>query len=185
MSDDARADENERPVPAATGNGTEVQISDSISTVAEQWLAIRKEAALKIDPETAEVEWWYAQTLDPYGVNPELPEEYQQVGREYFARSPGSDVWVWFGDLPDAIRSAFWDRITEKIGDAFVEAYRRVTGRELTEETDLSAFEDEETVKRMARIGACLSRRITNPAADCMCGECSDEHSNSNTSGPP
>jgi hypothetical protein len=29
----------------------------------EQWLAIRKEAALKIDPETAEVEWIYAQTL--------------------------------------------------------------------------------------------------------------------------
>ena len=24
----------------------------------EQWLAIRKEAGLKIDPETAEVEWW-------------------------------------------------------------------------------------------------------------------------------
>jgi hypothetical protein len=34
----------------------------------EQWLAIRKKEALKIDPETAEVGWWYAQTLDPYGV---------------------------------------------------------------------------------------------------------------------
>ena len=30
----------------------------------EQWLAIRKEAGLKIDPETAEVDWCYAQTLD-------------------------------------------------------------------------------------------------------------------------
>src|SRR5262249_57659808 len=56
------------------------------------WLAGRKEAGLKIDPETAEVEWTYAQTLDPYGVYPELPEEYWQVGREYFARSSGSDV---------------------------------------------------------------------------------------------
>jgi hypothetical protein len=37
---------------------------------------------------------WYAQTLDPYGVDPDLPEELQQAGREYFARSPGSDVWV-------------------------------------------------------------------------------------------
>ena len=45
------------------------------------WLAIRKEAGLKIDPETAEVEWIYALTLDPYGVYPEMPEELQQVGR--------------------------------------------------------------------------------------------------------
>ena len=56
----------------------------------DEWLAIRKEAGRKIDPETAEVEWTYAQTLDPYGIYPELPEEWQQVGREYFARSPGS-----------------------------------------------------------------------------------------------
>ena len=47
----------------------------------EQWLAIRKEAGLKIYPKTAEVEWRYAQTLDPYGVYPDLPEECQQVGR--------------------------------------------------------------------------------------------------------
>lgn len=46
----------------------------------EQWLAIRKEAARQIDPETAEVDWWYVQTMDPYGVDPDLPEEYQQIG---------------------------------------------------------------------------------------------------------
>ena len=74
------------------------------------WLAGRKEAGLKIDPETAEVEMRYAQTLDPYGVYPELPEQYRQVGREYFVRSPGSDVWVWFEDLPDAIRIALWEK---------------------------------------------------------------------------
>jgi hypothetical protein len=68
------------------------------------WLAIRKEAGLKIDPETAEVHWGYGQTLDPYGVDPDLPEELQQIGREYFARSPGSDVWVHFGDLPETVR---------------------------------------------------------------------------------
>jgi hypothetical protein len=78
--------------------------------VVEQWLAIRKETALQIDPETAKVEWWYAQTLDPYGVNPDLPEECRQVGREYFARSPESDIWVWFGDLPDTIRDALWEK---------------------------------------------------------------------------
>jgi hypothetical protein len=71
----------------------------------EQWLAIRKEAALKIDPETAEVDWSWRQTLDPYGVKDEWehPREFDQVGREYFARSPGSDVWVSFDDLPDAV----------------------------------------------------------------------------------
>jgi hypothetical protein len=81
----------------------------------EEWLAIRKEAALRIDSETAEVEWCYALTLDPYGVLPELPEEYQQVGREYFARAPDSDVWVWFGDLPDVTRNALWSRHSSKL----------------------------------------------------------------------
>ena len=79
------------------------------------WLAIRKEAGLNIDPETAEVEWIYAQTLDPYGVYPELPEECQQVGREYFARSPGSDVWVNFHDLPEATRDALWKKHGSKL----------------------------------------------------------------------
>jgi hypothetical protein len=76
----------------------------------EEWLAIRKEAGLKINAETAEVDWMYALTLDPYGVYPELPEELQQVGREYFARSPGSDIWVEFGDLPKATRDALWEK---------------------------------------------------------------------------
>ena len=49
-------------------------------------------------------------TLDPYGVYPELPEELQQVGREYFARSPGSDIWVWFGDLPEATETVLWEK---------------------------------------------------------------------------
>jgi hypothetical protein len=70
----------------------------------EQWLAVRKKAGLKIDPETAEVDWRYALTFDPYDVHPDLPEELQQVGREYFARSPGSAIWVWFGDLPESTR---------------------------------------------------------------------------------
>jgi hypothetical protein len=70
----------------------------------------RKAAGLQIDPETAEVEWTYAQTLDPYGDDPNLPEEYRQVGREYFARSPKSDAWVWFGDLPEATRDALWNK---------------------------------------------------------------------------
>jgi len=76
----------------------------------KKWLAIRKNAGHKIDPETAEVVWCYQYTLDPYGIDPELPEEYRQVGREYFARSPGSDIWVWFGDLPAATAKALWEK---------------------------------------------------------------------------
>jgi hypothetical protein len=76
----------------------------------DEFLSIRKEAGLKIDPETAEVWWEYGQTLDPYGIDPDLPEEYQQVGREYFARSPGSDIWVSFHDLPEETRNALWKR---------------------------------------------------------------------------
>ena len=34
---------------------------------------------LKIDPETAEVCWEYAQVADPYGVYPDLPEECHQA----------------------------------------------------------------------------------------------------------
>ena len=89
---------------------TEIQRQSGDQMTVKQWLAIRKEAGLKIDPKTAEVTWIYAWMFDPYGVLPDLPEEYQQVGREYFARSPGSDVWVDFGDLPAATRDALWKR---------------------------------------------------------------------------
>lgn len=76
----------------------------------EEWLAIRKEEALKIDPSIAEVEWWIAFTVDPYGVDPDLPEECKQVGREYFARNPHSDIWVSFQDLPADTRDGLWER---------------------------------------------------------------------------
>jgi hypothetical protein len=68
------------------------------------WLDKRKREALLIDPATEEVDWSFGQTLDPYGMIPDLPEKLQQVGREYFARRPGSDIWVHFGDLPDDVR---------------------------------------------------------------------------------
>src|SRR5262249_13306551 len=76
----------------------------------EKWLAIRKEAGKHIDPQTAEVACWYAETLDPYGVDPDLPDDCSCIGRQYFARAPGSDIWVRFGDLPEATREAIWKR---------------------------------------------------------------------------
>jgi hypothetical protein len=90
-----------------------MEIIMSIQT--EQWLAIRKEAGLEIDPQTAEVYWEYGQILDPYGVYQDLPEECQQVGRVYFARSPDSDIWVCFYDLPDATREALREKHKGKL----------------------------------------------------------------------
>ncbi len=67
----------------------------------EQWLQVRKEEGRKIDPDTAEV-WW----------------NWAEISDAYFVRSPGSDNWVSFYDLPDKTRrrlrerheseSAFW-----------------------------------------------------------------------------
>ena len=76
----------------------------------EAWLAIRKEAGLNIDPETAEVMWEHGYTIDPYGVYSDLSEEEKQIGRNYFARSPGSDVRVSFHDLPEATLKALRER---------------------------------------------------------------------------
>ena len=86
----------------------DVTIEDRMTP--EQWYAMCKEAGLKIDPETAEVDWWFAYTLDPYDIEPNLPEEYRQVGRAYFARSPERDIWVNFCDLPKATREALWKK---------------------------------------------------------------------------
>jgi coproporphyrinogen III oxidase len=68
----------------------------------KEWLAIRNEAGLKIDPMTAEVYWKYAEVLDPYGVL-DLRAEERCIGRSYFARAPGSDIWVSFYDLPEQV----------------------------------------------------------------------------------
>lgn len=95
-------------------SNTETDKTDSNLSV-EQWLQVRKEEALRIDAETAEVFWKYGLTMDPYGVFPDLPEEYRQVGREYFARSPGSDIWVSFSDLSAETAGKLWEMHKHKL----------------------------------------------------------------------
>jgi hypothetical protein len=63
---------------------------------------LRKAVGGQIDPETAEVAWTFAQAFDPYNDGFDIPEEMQYVDREYFARSPGSNLWILFSDLPQA-----------------------------------------------------------------------------------
>jgi hypothetical protein len=79
------------------------------------WLAIRKQEGLKIDLETAEVDWDCVQTLDPYGVWPDMPEEEQQVERGHFARCRGSDISVHFGDLTERTAAVLWKRHKAKL----------------------------------------------------------------------
>jgi hypothetical protein len=76
----------------------------------KKWIAIRKKVGQKIDPKTAEVMFRWSQIFDPYGVNPNLPKACYQVGQVGFARSPGSDVWVCFYDLPNATVKALRER---------------------------------------------------------------------------
>jgi hypothetical protein len=90
--------------------GSPVRESSAEQYRKQQWLAIRKEAGLKIDPESAELRCSWGQVVDPYGIWGVTDEE-DCVGRIYFARSPGSEVWVEFGDLPDAVCDRLWARM--------------------------------------------------------------------------
>jgi hypothetical protein len=89
---------------------TEKASTRTVSIRAEIWHALLKIAGRQIDPENVEVHWRFGQVVDPYGVYPDLPPECDCVGRCYFARAPGTLVWVEFGDLPEATRQALWMR---------------------------------------------------------------------------
>jgi hypothetical protein len=77
------------------------------------WLAIRIEAAKHIDANTAEVTFFYTRSGDPYDIYP--PAEQYNVGRSYFARAPGSSIWVWLGDLPKVVSDALWAKHSHKL----------------------------------------------------------------------
>lgn len=77
----------------------------------EEFRDRRREAVRKIDPETAEFRVFYGNSFDPYEIDPLLPDELaDHCVRSYWARSPGSDIWVWEGDLPDATLDALKKR---------------------------------------------------------------------------
>ena len=81
------------------------------STMGDEIGRMRLEAGRRVDPATAEVFFNWGQTFDPYGEDPDLPEDCRQIGRNYFARKPESDIGVSFGDLPEATVEALWERI--------------------------------------------------------------------------
>jgi hypothetical protein len=92
-----------------------VDLSKMVIRTREQheFLLIRQEAGLKIDPATAEVTWEYVQILDPYGVRNLSPEEHC-VGAVMFARAPDSDIWVSQYELPCATLDALSARRNQK-----------------------------------------------------------------------
>src|SRR5262245_60992954 len=62
-----------------------------------------------IEGRTVAVEYRWAEGRD------DLSGEEDNIGRNYFARSPGSDVWVSFHDLRAAVCDRLWTRM--KAGD--------------------------------------------------------------------
>jgi hypothetical protein len=82
----------------------------------EQWLAVRKEAALKIDSDTAEVFWQRGSKSDPHDILWDPPEEdNNNAGRNYFAYEPGSELSVSFDDLPGEICQALRRRAKDGV----------------------------------------------------------------------
>jgi hypothetical protein len=94
--------------------GTPARESETNQRRREQWLAVRKEEGLRIDPEHAQISLEHGQVGNPYGLY-DLTDEGSCIGRNYFPRSLGSNVWVSFDDLPAAVCDRLWTRM--KAGD--------------------------------------------------------------------
>jgi hypothetical protein len=83
-----------------------------------EFLRHRREAGLKIHPATAEVCWFFEPEFDRYGLGLDPSSEQDFSGlteRRYFARSPGSDIWVEFDDLPVGTKDALWEMHGRKL----------------------------------------------------------------------
>ena len=90
---------------------------------------MRKAAGARIDPATAIIWFEYAEALDPYGDERNMPAEYSCVGREWFAADPDENIRIHFEDLPDATCEALgekrgvadrdgWAQIVESLREA-------------------------------------------------------------------
>jgi hypothetical protein len=66
----------------------------------------RKEVGRRLDPNAAHVFLVYAYVLDPYGDDPDLPDEFRTAGRTWFAVDPFTGIAVHFDDLPEETRNA-------------------------------------------------------------------------------
>ena len=97
MTDNVIEFKPKKQEPLADKTWAETARKNGLDAATIAWLQIRAEEAQLIDPE-----------------------------REYWARRPGSDIWVSFDDLPDAIEEALWDRHKRNL--AFPAGFRTRTG---------------------------------------------------------
>jgi hypothetical protein len=121
----------EKPVRVRLSDDEVERISraaiDDYARKAEQFARLarpeeREAIGVRLDPATAHVFFLYSQTLDPYGDDPDLPEEMQQIGREYFACDPVDGIAVHFSDLPARTQRS----LAEKRHTAYVEGWKRI-----------------------------------------------------------
>lgn len=76
----------------------------------EAWLEIRKLEGQRIDPANVEMHWHWTEITDPYGVYGPCPKN-SCIGRTYFFRTPGSEIWVASTDIPEEKMEILWARI--------------------------------------------------------------------------
>lgn len=80
---------------------TDAHKTRMITIRAEVWHELLEIAGAQIDPATAEVVWEWGQLGDPYGLSPDPPPEGECVGRLYWARAPGTNIWINFCHLTE------------------------------------------------------------------------------------
>jgi hypothetical protein len=110
------------------------------------------------------------EVLDPYGVEGPLPDDCHCVNRTYFARAPGSDVWVCFQDLPKATIDAFHEKYLRSTfdGTAFASQAVAVTRHWYAHENDGCAFAN--AAYAAFGIGSPLGRLIDRRLNSCRIG---------------
>jgi len=83
---------------------------------AQAFLEERRKEAERIDPQTCEIAWWYADWVDIYGIFERTEHAY--FSKECFVRNGPDGIWVCGNDLPE--RGALIERIER---EAEAEAY--------------------------------------------------------------
>ncbi len=71
----------------------------TVTVSANTWMRLRKEVGAHMIPQPPSLSGSTDKLLTLTGRS-RFARQYRQIGRVYFARSPGSDVWVSFYDLP-------------------------------------------------------------------------------------
>jgi hypothetical protein len=109
------------------------ELGDPLELDLLKWSRLVKKAASLIDPQTAEVTCFYEEEGDPYGLfRSHMPNGPGVM--MFYARSPENEMqklsrykkfaldwssrfgpWVWFGDLPEPVRNALWEKHKKKL----------------------------------------------------------------------